>query len=81
MNFKVPSIEELASSVHRDLIEKEKKLKDLENDPKYNTYPIQIQIDIWNERSHLKRDINTLKEMLSKYKITVREKKLKELGI
>jgi hypothetical protein len=80
MNFKVPSIEELASSAHRDLIEKEKKLKDLENDP-YNTYPIQIQIDIWNERSHLKRDINTLKEMLIKYKITVREKKLKELGI
>ena len=79
MNFKVPSIEELASSAHRDLIEKEKKLKDLENDPKYNTYP--IQIDIWNERSHLKRDINRLKEMLSKYKITIREKKLKELGI
>jgi hypothetical protein len=77
MNFKVPSIEELASSAHRDLIEKEKKLKDLENDPK--SYP--IQIDIWNERSHLKRDINRLKEMLSKYKITIREKKLKELGI
>jgi hypothetical protein len=29
----------------------------------------------------IKRDINRLKEMLSKYKITIREKKLKELGI
>jgi len=76
MNFKVPSIEELASSAHRDLIEKEKKLKDLENDPKYI-----YRKEIWNEYCSLKRDINTLKEMLSKYKITVREKKLKELGI
>ena len=79
MSFKVPSIEELALSAHRDLIEKEKKLKDLENNPKYNIYP--IQIDIWNECSLLKRDIKTLKEMLSKYKITIRQEKIKELGI
>lgn len=79
MSFKLPSIEELALSAHRDLIEKERKLKDLENDPKWLIYP--TSIDIFEEASILKRDINNLREVLSKYKITIREEKLNDLGI
>jgi hypothetical protein len=79
MSFKIPSIEELALSAHRDLIENETRLKYLESSPVWNTYP--IQIEYWEEANILKRDINMLREALIKFKCTIREEKLKELGI
>jgi hypothetical protein len=54
-------------------------LKDLENDPNYNIYP--IQIDIWEKCSVLKNDINRLEESLSRFKSVIREDKLNQLGI
>lgn len=79
MKVKVPSIEDLVRSGYNDLIQKKLKLKDLENDPNYNIYP--IQIDIWNECSVLKNDINRLEESLSRVKSVIREDRLNQLGI
>jgi hypothetical protein len=77
--MKVPGIEDLVKSSYNDLIQKKLKLKDLENDPNYNIYP--IQIDIWEKCSVLKNDINRLEESLIRFKSVIREDKLNQLGI
>lgn len=73
MNLKIPSIGEYALSAYRDLIEKEKELIKLKNGPYHelNSYII----------SSKEEEIKYLKKKLSKYKSSIRDEKLKELGI
>jgi hypothetical protein len=75
----VPSIEDLVRNGQNDLIRKRKEVKELKNDPSYNTYP--TNIDIYEKISILERDISSLEGALSKVITTIREDKLNQLGI
>jgi hypothetical protein len=66
-------------SAYKELNRKKKRLRDLENDINYNIYP--TQIDIWNECSILRKSIENDEDLLNKYKSTIRDQKLNELGI
>ncbi len=77
--MKVPSIEDLVMSAYENLNKKKEKLKDLENDPRTKVYP--TNIDVFWEIDILKNSIEKDEDLLNKYKSTIREQKLKDLGI
>jgi hypothetical protein len=61
--MKVPTIEVLVMSLYNDILDAKKKLKKLENDPRLNIYP--SQIDVYQEMSELKNFIQKNEELLS----------------
>jgi hypothetical protein len=77
--MKVPTIEVLVMSLYNDILDAKKKLKKLENDSRLNIYP--SQIDVYQEMSELKNFIQKNEELLSRYRTTIRDEKLKQLGI
>ena len=78
--MKVPSIEELAISAHKDLIEKLKEVEVLKNNPlKDKDYIVNY---ISQQMIHSKeKEIEKIKKILSKYTVTIRDEKLNQLGI
>jgi hypothetical protein len=78
--MKVPSIEELAISAHKDLIEKLKEVEVLKNNPlKDKDYIVNY---VSQQMIHSKeKEIEKLKNILSKYTVTIRDEKLNQLGI
>jgi hypothetical protein len=78
--MKVPSIEELAISAHKDLIEKLKEVEVLKNNPlndkDYIVNYISQQMIYSKEK-----EIEKLKNILSNYTVTIRDEKLNQLGI
>jgi hypothetical protein len=76
----IPSIEELAISAHKDLIEKLKEVEVLKNDLlKDKGYIVNY---VSQQMIHSKeKEIEKIENILSKYKVTIREEKLKQLGI
>jgi hypothetical protein len=76
----IPSIEELAISAHKDLIEKLKEVEVLKNDLlKDKDYIVNY---VSQQMIHSKeKEIEKIENILSKYKVTIREEKLKQLGI
>lgn len=77
--MKVPGIEDLVMSAYEELNRKKEKLKVLENDPRIKVYP--TNIDVFWEIDILKKSIEKDEVLLNKYKSTIREQKLKDLGI
>jgi hypothetical protein len=76
----IPSIEELAISAHKDLIEKLKEVEVLKNNPlKDKDYIVNY---ISQQMIHSKeKEIEKIKKILSKYTVTIRDEKLNQLGI
>jgi hypothetical protein len=76
----IPSIEELAISAHKDLIEKLKEVEVLKNNPlKDKDYIVNY---ISQQMIHSKeKEIEKLKNILSNYTVTIRDEKLNQLGI
>jgi hypothetical protein len=74
----IPSIEELAISAHKDLIEKLKEVEVLKNNPlKDKDYIVNY---ISQQMIHSKeKEIEKLKNILSKYTVTIRDEKLNQL--
>ena len=77
--MKIPTIEDLVIGVYNEILEAKKKLKDLESDPRLKVYP--SQIDVYEEMSKLKNFIQTREELISLHKSTIRDEKLRQLGI
>ena len=70
--FEIPSIEELVILQHNELIKYKKELSQLEK--KNNTLDRHLIIS-------MKSSISQLEEALSKYQSTIRDEKLKQIGI
>ena len=70
--IEIPSIEELVILQHNELIKYKKELSQLEE----KNNPLDRHLIIG-----LKRSMSQLEEALSKYQSTIREEKLKQLGI
>lgn len=70
--FEIPSIEELVILQHNELIKYKKELSQLEK--KNNTLDRNLIIS-------MKSSISQLEEALSKYQSTIRDEKLKQIGI
>lgn len=77
--MKVPDIEDLVMSAYKELNRKKEKLKVLENDPRIKVYP--TNIDVFWEIDVLKNSIEKDEDLLNKYKSTIRDQKLNQLGI
>ena len=77
--MKVPGIEDLVMSAYKELNRKKEKLKVLENDPRIKVYP--SNIDVFWEIDILKNSIEKDEDLLNKYKSTIRDQKLNQLGI
>ena len=70
--FEIPSIEELVISQHNELIKYKKELSQLEK----KNNPLDRNLII-----SMKSSISQLEEALSKYQSTIRDEKLKQIGI
>lgn len=70
--LEIPSIEELVILHHNELIKYKKELSQLEK----KNNPLNKHLIIG-----MKRSISQLEETLSKYQSTIRDEKLKQLGI
>ena len=78
--MKIPSIEVLAISAYKDLIEKQKEVEVLKNNPLNDKYYIANYIS--QQMIHSKeKEIEKLKNILSNYTVTIRDEKLNQLGI
>ena len=78
--MKIPSIEDLAISAYKDLIEKQKEVEVLKNNPLNDKYYIVNYIS--QQMIHSKeKEIEKLKNILSNYTVTIRDEKLNQLGI
>lgn len=77
--MKVPGIEDLVMSAYKELNRKKEKLKVLENDPRIKVYT--SNIDVFWEIDILKNSIEKDEDLLNKYKSTIRDQKLNQLGI
>ncbi len=79
MKFKVPTIKELVTSCHNDMIAYQKEYKDL-----LTLIPtldgLRKKLTIMRSED-LKRKIEECSELLEKYKSDIREEKLNQLGI
>jgi hypothetical protein len=76
--FNIPTIEDLAMSAHRDLIEKKRELVYFKN--KHPSYKRRRSPQYCMIHSK-ELEIEELEKMLIEYKQTIRIEKLKELGI
>lgn len=79
MSVNLPTIEDMVMGIYKEILAAKEKLKELEKDPGVKTYP--IQIDIWRKMDELKKYISTREEFISLHKATIRDERLKELGI
>ena len=78
--MKIPSIEDLAISAYKDLIEKQKEVEVLKNNPLNDKDYIANYI--LQQMIHSKeKEIEKLKNILSNYTVTIRDEKLNQLGI
>ena len=78
--MKIPSIEDLAISAYKDLIEKQKEVEVLKNNPLNDKDYIVNYIS--QQMIHSKeKEIEKLKNILSNYTVTIRDEKLNQLGI
>jgi hypothetical protein len=78
--MKIPSIEDLAISAYKDLIEKQKEVEVLKSNPLNDKDYIVNYIS--QQMIHSKeKEIEKLKNILSNYTVTIRDEKLNQLGI